>query len=236
MRSTRWLAFVAVAVVAGGAAEGREKRGRRGKQPEESILDQLVRECTLSEDQQADVRAKIKARDDILAKWDTENAEKMQAAETAAQDAKNAGDADKRKEASRTLKELRTEREESAGDAGAEILKVLTPEQKAAWQGYLLYQSTVKRYRRAELDEEQQKKIRDACDVAAKELGEVDQDAKPGKAQKAISEKLRWAIDVFVLTGDQREALTRKPARKGKKGKRDQDAGAGAGGEPAGDF
>ncbi|MHC4200361.1 MAG: hypothetical protein ACYSU0_10240 [Planctomycetota bacterium] len=236
MRSTRWLAFVAVAVVAGGAAEGREKRGRRGKQPEESILDQLVRECTLSEDQQADVRAKIKARDEILAKWDTENAEKMQAAETAAQDAKDAGDADKRKEASRTLRDLRTEREESAGDAGAEILKVLTPEQKAAWQGYLLYQSTVKRYRRAELDEEQQKKIRDACDVAAKELGEVDQDAKPGKAQKAISEKLRWAIDVFVLTGDQREALTRKPARKGKKGKRDQDAGAGAGGEPAGDF
>ena len=89
----------------------------------------------------------------------------------------------------------------------------------------------MKRYRRAELDEEQQKKIRDACEVAAKELGEVDQDSKPGKAQKAINDKLRWAIDVFVLTGEQREALTRKPTRKGKKGKRDQDPGAG--GDPA---
>ena len=231
MRSTKWLAFVALTVLAGGAAEGREKRGRRGKQPEESIIDQLVRECTLGEDQQAAVRVKIKARDEILAKWDTANAERMQAAETAAQEAKDANDADKRKEASRTLRELRTEREESAGDAGAEVLKVLTPEQKAAWQGYLLYRSTVKRYRRAELDEEQQKKIRDACDVAAKELGEVDQDAKPGKAQKAINEKLRWAIDIFVLTGEQREALTKKPTRK-KKGKRNQDAG----GDPAEGF
>ena len=234
MRSTRWLALLALTVLAGGAAEAREKRGRRGRQPEESIIDQLVRECTLGEDQQAEVRAKIKARDEILAKWDNENAERMQAAEIAAQDAKDANDADKKKEAGRTLRELRTEREESAGDAGAAILKVLTPDQKAAWQGYLLYQSTVKRYRRAELDEEQQKKIRDACDVAAKELGEVDQDAKPGKAQKAINEKLRWAIDIFVLTGEQREALTRKPTRKGKKGKRDQDAGAG--GDPAGGF
>ena len=232
MRSTRWLALLAVAVLAGGAAEARERRGRRGKEPEESILDQLVRECRLGEDQQAEVRTKIKARDEILAKWDNENAERMQAAETAAKDARAANDADKKKEASRTLRELRTEREESAGDAGAAVLKVLTPEQKAAWQGYLLYQSTAKRYRRAELNEEQSKKIRAACEVAAKELGEVDQDSKPGKAQRAINEKLRWAIDIFVLTGEQREALGRKPSRKGRKGKRDQEPG-GADGGPA---
>lgn len=225
MKCTRWLALPVVMVLAGGAVEAREKRGRRGKQPQESLLDQLVRECKLGEGQQADVRAKIKARDDVLAEWDRENAEKMQAAEAAAKDARSGNDADLKKSTSRELKELRAAREEAAADASAAVTAVLKPEQKAAWEGYLLYQSTIARYRRAELDEEQSKKIRAACTVAAEEIGEIGEDAKAGKAKRAITDKLRWAVDIFVLTSEQREALSKRPTRKGKKGKREEEPG-----------
>lgn len=231
-RPTTWVSIVVVTVLAGGELEARERGGRRGKQPEESILDQLVRECKLSEAQQADVRAKIEARDGVLAEWDRENAEKMQAAEAAAKDARSGNDGDLKKSTSRELRELRTARDESATEAAAAILSVLEPEQKATWDGYLLYQATVARYRRAELSEEQSAKIRAACDVAAGEIGEIGEDSKAGKAKRAITDKLRWAVDIFVLTSEQREALSKRPSRKGKKGKREQDPG-GVDGGPA---
>jgi hypothetical protein len=216
MRSMRWLALVMVTVLAGEALTARERGRRRGREPEESLLDQLVRECKLTAKQQADAKAKIKARDAALAAWDKANAQKMEAAEAAAKDARAGGDADARKKASAELRALRTAREESAAQASAAVLAVLTPEQKAAWDGYQLYKSIAARYRKAELTEEQLAKVKAGCAVAAKELAEAGDDPKAKKAERAITTKLRWAIDVFVLTPEQREAVGRKPARKGR--------------------
>jgi len=234
MSGMRWLAWVVMAtVLAAGTLEARERGRRRGGEPEESLLDQLVRECKLTAKQQADVKAKIKARDDALAAWDKANAEKVQAAETAAKDARAQNDAEARKKASGELRALRTAREESAAEATAAVLAVLTPEQKAAWNGYQLYQSIAARYRKADLTEEQLAKIKAACAVAAKELGEIDDaDQKAKRAKRAVTDKLRWAIDVFVLTPEQREAVGKKPARRGRK-REDEAPPAGADNKPA---
>ena len=220
MRAMRWLALVAVVTVLGaGALDAREGRRRRGKEPPESLSDQLVRECKLTAKQQTDLKAKIKARDDALAAWDKANAEKVQAAETAAKDARAGGDADARKKASGEVRALKAAREESAAQATAAVFALLTPEQKAAWGGYQLYQTTVGRYRRAELTEEQLAKIKAACAVAAKDLGEIDEaDSKAKRAKRAVTDKLRWAINVFVLTPEQRETVGKRPARGGRQG------------------
>ncbi len=220
MRSTRWVALVAAMALASGVAGARQRGRRRGAEPEEGLYDQLLRECKLTAKQQADVKAKLKARDDALAAWDKANAEKMEAAETASRDARSGGDADARKKASGALRALRTAREESAAQATAAVTAVLTPEQKAAWDGYQLYQSIAGRYRRAELTEEQLAKIKVGCAIAAKELGEIgDEDRKAKKAQRDVTTKLRWGIDAFVLTPEQRETLARQPARRGRKAK-----------------
>jgi len=216
MKNMRWFALLLVVTVpAAGAFGAREGRRRRGRQPEESLFDQLVRECKLTEKQQAGVKAKIKARDDALAAWDKANAEKVQAAEAAGKDARAKDDADAKKEASGALRALRTARAESAAEATAAVMNALTDEQKAAWGAYQLYKTTAGRYRRAELTEEQLAKIKAACAYASKELAESGDDNK--KATRAITAKLRWAIDVLVLTPEQRETLGKKPGPKGKK-------------------
>ena len=219
MRTMRWLAIVMVTVLAGEALTARERGRRRGREPEESLFDQLVRECKLTANQQADAKEKLKAHEAALAAWDKANAQKVEAAETAAKDARAGGDADARKKTSGELRALRTAREESAAEAGAAVFTVLTPEQKATWNAYQLYKTIAARYRRAELTEEQSAKIRAGCAVACKELAEIDDaDPKAKKANREITNKLRWAIDVFVLTPEQREALARKPTGKGRKG------------------
>lgn len=223
MRNIKWLAVAMAAVLAGGVVTARERGGRRGRgsQPEEALLDQLVRECKLTAKQQADAKTKIAARDAALAAWDKANAEKLQAAEAAAKEARSGGDADARKKASAELRALKTAREESAAEAGAAVLAVLTAEQKAAWNAYQLFKTTVARYRRAELTEEQLAKVKAGCAAAAKELGEIEQgDSKAKRAQRAVTTKLRWAIDIFVLTAEQREAIGKRPARGGRKGNR----------------
>jgi hypothetical protein len=229
MRGIRW--FVLAVVVAGslGSAQaGRAKggRGRGGNQPTEGFLEQLVRECKLTSAQQADLKAKVKARDEALAAWDTANAEKVQAAEAAAKQARTDKDADARKKAAGETKALKTAREAAGAEATAAILSALTDEQKAAWAGWQLYQSIAGRYRRAELTEEQLAKVKFACAFAAKEAGETDADADDKKAKRAkgaITAKLRWAIDVLVLTEEQRKTVSQASGRgRGKKGKDQQ--------------
>jgi Spy/CpxP family protein refolding chaperone len=222
MKGTRWFALAAVAVLAGGVAGARDKRERKAKPKEEGLFDQVARECELGEADRARVKEKVEAYEAAVAAWDRDNAEKVEAAEAAARDAKAKKDADLRKEAGRKLKEVRTEREDAVAEARAAIIEALSPEQKATWEGYLLYKTIAARYRRAELAEEQFARIKAACVVAAKDLGEAGDD---GKAKKAVTDKLRWGIDVFVLTPEQREAAT--SAQAGRKGKRGGDAGGG---------
>ena len=223
MTGMRRLALVvAVTVLAGSAPAAREGGRRRGREPQMSLFDRLVRECKLTEKQQADVKAKIKVRDDALAAWDKANAEKVEAAEAAVKDARDKQDDDARKKASGELRALRTAREESGAEAAAAVLAVLTPDQKAAWAAHQLYQSIAARYRRAQLTQEQLAKVKSACAFAAREIGEIGDDvSRPERARREITNKLRWAINVLVLTPEQRETLARKPGRRGRKPKQE---------------
>lgn len=214
-RVAKWIVLMVVPVLAAGALDAKDKKRRKGRKQEESVLDQLVRECKLNEDQQARVKEKIKARDDALAKWDEANGEKVQAAEDAAREARSKDDDDLKKSTRDALRELRNARKEAASDATDAVFQVLTAEQKAAWDAYQLYQSTIARYRRVTLTEEQLARVKLACGAASSEIAELGEEGKPGKAQRAILLKLRWAIDVLVLTAEQQETLGRGPKRKG---------------------
>jgi len=221
MRYFRQFALVVmVMAMVQGAPAARERGRRKPKEPEVSLLDQLIKECKLTEKQQAAVKAKVKVRDDALAAWDKANAEKVQAAKDAVKDARSRQDDEARKKASGELRALQTARKESAAEATAAVMTVLTPQQKAAWGAYQLYQSTITRYRRAELTQEQLAKIKAACAEVSKELAEIGDDhAKPEKAKRDIARKLQWGINVFILTPEQRETMAKRPGRRGGKAK-----------------
>jgi hypothetical protein len=195
------LVLMGVAVVLlGGVSTAREREGRG----EEPLYDKLLRECKLTEAQQADAKEKIKALDEALAAWDKDNAAKMEAAQAAAKEARSKADDDAKKKAAADLKALAAAREESGAQALKAVMALLTDEQKQAWGVYELYQSTIPRYRKASLTEDQLAKVRAACAVARAEIAEVGEDSKAGKE---TLNRLRWGIDVFVLTPEQREVI-----------------------------
>ena len=224
MTSMKRIAVVmVVAALAGGTIAAREGRRRgRGRQPEENLLDALVRECKLTDSQHAAVKGEIEACDAALAAWDKANADKVEAAAAAAREARSGGDADKRKQTSAAVRALKTAREEAGAETTAAVLAALTDEQKIAWGGYQLFKSLAGRYRRAELTEDQQAKVKIACAFAAKDIAAIDpNESKAQKIKGEVTKKLQWAINALVLTPEQRKTLASQPQRGGRK-KKDQ--------------
>ncbi|HUT35881.1 MAG TPA: Spy/CpxP family protein refolding chaperone [Planctomycetota bacterium] len=218
MRGLRQMVGVValVALMVGQAVAG-ERGGRRGagKEPAVSEYDLMVRELKLTEQQQADLKVKIKAREDAVAAWNTANAEKLKAAEDAAKAARTGADPAAKKQAAENLKALHAQCDEATAEASAAVLAVLTPEQKKAWEAFKLYETVAGRYKKLTLTEEQQAKIKAACAAAWKELEENQGDDKSAKkARTEINNKLRWAIEVVILTPEQREAVPTKGGRK----------------------
>ncbi len=217
MRGLKWFALVVgLAVLVAASVEAAERGGRRGrgKEAEQSEYDLLVSECKLTDSQQTTLKAKIKAREDAVAAWNTANAQKIKAAEDAVTAARSSSEADARKTAGAAMRALVTERVAATAAADAAIITILTPEQKAVWEAFKLYQSVMRRYRKVELTEEQSAKVKAACAIASKELSAIEGDADDKtarKAKSAIEAKLRWAIEALVFTPEQRETVVRKP-------------------------
>ena len=218
MKSFRFLTgFAVLIVLVSGASAAREgKKGRGAKEPTKSVCEIMVEELKIGGDQKAQLEAKFKAVEEAGAAWDKTNAEKIKAAEEAAAAAKG-GDADAKKKASTAKRELSSARAESLVDAEAAVLTVLTDEQKAAWEGYTLYETTVKRYRRTEFTEDQQAKIKAACAIAAKQQAAEEAEGAKKKKGGSVTDKLKWAIEAVIMTPEQRQAI---PAR-GARGKKD---------------
>ena len=225
MRTSIWLVLAAVlALVAAPLAAGqRGGAGTRGKgkaapQSAKETVDaevaRMTSECKLTAEQQETLKEKAKAKVAALEAWDKENGEKLKAAEDAAKTARSSGTATGggRKSPSEA-KTLQDSREAAAAQAQEAMLAVLTPEQKAAWGGFQLYETTVARYRKANPTEDQVAKIKSLCVAACKQMGEVDTSSKKGKKSgPEIEGKLRWAIEEAVLTPEQKATAVRKPA------------------------
>jgi Spy/CpxP family protein refolding chaperone len=202
MNSLRCLVGLAVlaalAAVSAAAGEGGARRGA-GREPAESQYDLMARELKPTEQQQAQLKEKIAARDAALAAWTTANAAKVKAAEDAVKAARGGTDADAKKKAADDMKAIRAERDKATAEADAAVLAVLTAEQKTAWDTFKLYQTTVAKYKKITLTEEQSAKIKAACAAAWKEL-EANQgdDRAEKRARSDVNGKLTWAIEVVI--------------------------------------
>ena len=214
MKSFRFLTgFAVLIVLVSGASAAREgKKGRGAKEPTRSVCEIMIEELKIGGDQKAQIEAKFKAVEEAGAAWDEANAEKIKAAEEAAAAAKG-GDVDAKKKASTAKRELSGARAEALADAEAAILTVLTDEQKVAWAGYALYESTVRRFRKMEFTEDQQAKIKAACAIAATQMAAEEAEGTKKKKGGSVTDKLKWAIEAVIMTPEQRQAIPAKGAR-----------------------
>lgn len=175
----------------------------------------LIAECKLNDEQQKTIKEKFKAKLEALEAWNKANADKVKAAEEAAQLARKGTDASAKKKAMGDVKELEGARAKALEAVDKAILDVLTDDMKATWAGVELAQTTLPHYKKANLTDEQTAKIKAACILAAKDLASYSGDDKKSKQGKVgVHKSLSWAIENVILTADQRATATHRPARK----------------------
>lgn len=209
-------AMLAACVVSSASAAPKGKAGPKTAQ--DVVMEQqelLISECKLSDEQQKAIKEKFKLKLEALAAWEKTNTEKVKAAEEAARTARQGSDASAKKTAAGNLKELETSRGLATTAADKSILDVLSDEQRMTWAGVQLAQTTLPRYKKANLTDDQTAEIKAACVTAARDLAEFSGDDKKAKQGKTTVQKsLTWAIDNVILTADQRGTMKPKPARK----------------------
>ncbi|MFO8013437.1 MAG: hypothetical protein R6X20_09045 [Phycisphaerae bacterium] len=218
-----------LALAAKGEGGGRAKRAReKGEKSRSGLRGEyaiLASECNLTADQQAQLKAKIQARNQALAEWQQAHGDKAAELKKAMKAAKEAGNKEEMKRLGQELKALSAARRQVDEKTMADIYAILTSEQKTTWAGFRLYRRAMAWCRRADLTEAQQATIRKMADARAKEMtGAADE-----KAERQIAGALRKEIEQSVLSAEQREALGRKAtkerpekgAAREKKGKKD---------------
>jgi Spy/CpxP family protein refolding chaperone len=180
----------------------------------EGPLADMVRECKLSDEQQAKLaQAVIDARAEAEA-WQKTNAAKLEASRKAVQAAQDAGDQEATKKAYIDSMSLREETRALMMKHQNAIVAILTPEQRVAWQGYRLFVDVVSDLKAiVKLTDEQAPKVRPICEEAAQSLAAIKDEGEAGmKARMAVQEKLLTGIKEKVLTPEQRTMLDAKLA------------------------
>lgn len=184
----------------------------------------MASECGLTDQQQADLKAKLNARQQAMEAWQKDNGDRANALKDALKKAREAADKDAAKKAQADLAALTTEREKVDADSMAAILAIMNDEQKAKWQAFQVYRSVMGRYKRVSPTDEQVAKMKEAAAAAAKELSAVTgTDKEARKAKGEIETKLRNTVEQTILTAEQREALSKKPEPKPKKAEEKPD-------------
>jgi len=215
MKKTTWLVLaLALAVLVAAPAllaeeakapkEGKAKAAAKESSGLKGEYAIMASELKLTAEQKADLAAKVKAKEEALNAWENANRDKLKAAQEAVKKGRESGDKQAAEKAAEELKTLRGAMENIQADATAAIRAVLTPEQQQAWEGFSLYRQAMARYKKADLTEDQQKKIRELCNAGGKEVAS-------GKAKDEVRKTLEKDI-AAVLTPAQKEAL--KPAEK----------------------
>ena len=233
MKRIVWLLVFAVALMAtgapvqakkqdgaGGAKPKREKKprgdkkgGKGGLRGEYAIMASTLK---FTDAQKAELADKLKACAEASKKWREDNKDKLAEIKKQQAEARKNKDKDAMKKVAEQSKELRAEEAKIRGAAVAAAKAVLTDEQKQQWAGFMVYRQVMRKFKKAELTEEQDKKVREMCDAKAKDIPEDDKKAR-GQAYKALS----TAITDSILTADQKAKLT---AQRPKKEPRDKKA------------
>ncbi len=185
----------------------------------------------MSEQQRNRFAEKLTARNKAMAECKKKNAEKMKQLSRAMKQAKADNDEEKIKELKAGMKELKQEQKQVSEKCKAEMMSVLTPQQRNEWEGFKVYRKLMRKYGKLELTDRQKTKVRSIC----KEYGEKLNSASP-KEQKQITQQIRERAEQ-VLTEEQRAALkagkkgkTDKPAKKSKAGRKGKGGNDDSGG------
>lgn len=171
----------------------------------------MAKEAELSEEDKAKLAPIVEARTKALADWDAQNGAKMEEANKRRAEAKAAGKKEEADKARAEYNQLRGAKQALEEEHDAKIQGALTPEQQVKWQRGGLYQGVMRKYKAAELTEDQKAKAKDLCQAAAQDIQKLPNKSK--EAVTPIKDKLNKDIEAQVLTDAQRATLAQPKAK-----------------------
>jgi hypothetical protein len=194
MKRMAWLGLgvaMAILIASPAMAADKEKAATTEKASSEKASSGLHGEyammasvCKLTDEQVATLKTKLKAREDAVAALG-KTGEKAAASEA--------------------------EHQKITDKFMAEILAILTPEQRIAWEAFALSRSLAAHFRKANLTTEQETKIHALCADPAKDLAASKGDmTELRKARAEAATKLGKTIEDTLLTADQKAAMAKK--------------------------
>ena len=198
--------------------EKKQKEPRPKKGEWETVWMVVIKEVGLTEAQQATLKQKVEAKNAALAEWKAANGEKLAELKKSYAEARKAEDKDKVKAIRDEMNKLSAEEKSIAVEKQAACMAVLDAEQKAKWDGVLLYEKVSRKYGKVDLDETQKGKMKGICLEGAKQLAGAED-----KAKKEITRKIESDC-AAVLTDEQKAKIARPKSDKPKREKADKPA------------
>jgi Spy/CpxP family protein refolding chaperone len=194
-------------------ARAKRDKGARKRKPTGGYM-MMISVLKLDQERAAKITAIAeKYRADTKA-WDAENGAKLKELMAAGKKAREDKDREKMKAIGGDMKKLRQGRDDIAAAEKKEVMALLTEDEKVQWAGFSLYRGTIGRYKKLNLTEEQDAKIREICTAAAKDMPDKSDRKAAGAARKKLAQDIEK-----VLTPEQVEQLKKKPEKKARQPK-----------------
>jgi hypothetical protein len=194
----------------------REKKPKAPKEEKSRLRGEyamMVSVLKLDEAAQAKIEEQVAANQAALKAWDEQHG---QAYKDKRKAAKEAQDKEEKKRLMEEADQLRAERNALAEAGREKVMDLLTEEQKKTWEGFVLWRGMARRYRKADLTDEQKDAAVALCVEAAPTLPSAD-DAEKRTERKEALDKLGEKIN-GLLTPEQVEAMSKPKADKGEGG------------------
>ena len=170
----------------------------------------MVRELKMTPQQQTDMRKILTTHNEQRAALRKTNAPKLESLEKRHAEAKAAKDKAALKKVNQERRALRKAENTLNDKKKADIAALLTPEQKKQYTVFNVYRQALRKFSKAKLTDEQKAKVKK---LAAEHSGNFG--GKP-KANRAAQAALNAKV-AELLTEEQKAAMAKKPAKKGKK-------------------
>jgi len=166
-----------------------------------SMYGEMIKICGLSDEQQAKIKEIEKSRDEATKAFYADNGEKLKASQATLMEAYKTKDQETIQKAMKDYQAVMAPLGEIQKYAHAQVMGVLTPEQKSTWQQNQVLNNIKAVFYRAKLTDDQLAKIKAACADLAK-----DKDAKTEDIIRKLSDEVRG-----MLTDEQKEAMKANP-------------------------
>jgi hypothetical protein len=175
----------------------------------------MADELGMQEPQRRRLAQTIEAKEKALQVWDQRNGKRLDTLRQAISKAKSEGKEGLARQLEPQVKAMEQARARVENAGEARIMAVLTPEQRAAWEGKKLAKEVLERFRSVRLEADQVAKVEALSQEAAKQFKGVVTD----EDLRAAADQLVPIVVERILTDAQRAQLqkstTKPPARPG---------------------